>query len=175
MVDIDHTLCYNYIEVVNVKETKYKNYYVTKDGRVISKKRNIEIKPNIKKTGYANAILSVEGKILHKSIHRLVAETYIPNPDGKPCVNHKDGNKLNNCVDNLEWCTYQENMDHAIKMGLKRSMKGSNNPHAKITSEIAEQIRADYKIISSYRKVARKYGIDYTSVADIVKFRTWNN
>jgi len=156
-----------------VKETKYKNYYVTEDGRVISKKRNIEIKPNIKKTGYTNTILSVEGKTLHIPIHRLVAETYIPNPDNKPCVNHKDGNKLNNAVSNLEWVSYKENIAHAISTGLKTSIAGTNNPKAKLTREIVEQIRKDYRTIKSYRKVAKLYNIDYTSVYDIVKFRTW--
>lgn len=58
-------------------------------------------------------------------IHRMVAEVFIPNPDNKPCVNHKDGNKHNNCVDNLEWVTYEENSQHAVKMGLIKSGKDS--------------------------------------------------
>lgn len=181
MVDTDHTLCYNYIEVIVVKETNFKNYYVTEEGLFISKNRNYSgkdykiIKPSIKKSGYASVIMCINGKVIHRRLHRLVAETFIPNPDNKPCVNHKDGNKLNNHVSNLEWCTYKENIKHALDTGLMPSIKGSNNPKAKITFEIAEQIRADYKIIKSYRKVAQKYNIDYTSVADIVKFRTWNN
>lgn len=53
-----------------------------------------------------------------KHIHRIVAETFIPNPENKPTVNHIDGNPLNNCVDNLEWATYSENQIHAYKTGL---------------------------------------------------------
>jgi len=162
-----------------VKETKYKNYYVTEDGRVISKNRKYkdrdykEIKPNIKRSGYANAILSIEGKVKHVPIHRLVAETYIPNPNNLPCVNHVDGDKLNNHITNLEWVDYKENIAHAIVTGLKQSIAGEANPKAKINRAVAEQIRTDYKTIKSYRKLAKLYGIDYTSIADIIKFRTW--
>ena len=55
------------------------------------------------------------------SLHQLIAQTFIPNPENKPIVNHIDGNTLNNCVSNLEWCTQSENMQHAIRTGLINS------------------------------------------------------
>lgn len=70
-------------------------------------------------------------------IHRVVCEMFIPNPDNKPCINHKDGNKYNNHVSNLEWVTYQENTVHAFKTGLRVGAKtwlgkfGSNHHSAK--------------------------------------------
>ena len=61
---------------------------------------------------------SFDGVRVNLYIHRAIALAFIPNPENKPCINHKDGNKLNNSIDNLEWCTHQENMIHAGKTGL---------------------------------------------------------
>lgn len=79
----------------------------------------------ISKTGYKQVVLMKNNKKTFKLIHRLVAEAFINNTENKPCVNHKDGNKLNNNVNNLEWCTYKENNIHAWKNGLPKSyLKG---------------------------------------------------
>ena len=59
-------------------------------------------------------------------IHRMVAEAFIPNPNNYPFVNHLDGNKLNNCVDNLEWCTPKQNSQHAVSIGLIKTGKDSH-------------------------------------------------
>lgn len=75
------------------------------------------LKPNIKR-GYYTVGLSTQGKIKYITIHRLIAITFIPNPDNLPQVNHKDENKTNNCVDNLEWCTCLYNIQYGT--GIKR-------------------------------------------------------
>lgn len=77
--------------------------------------------------GYPGVKLLLSGGEKYVYIHRAVAEAFIPNPDNKPQVNHKDGNKQNSSVDNLEWCTAKENMHHAIITGLlkRRARKGS--------------------------------------------------
>ena len=64
-------------------------------------------------------------------VHRLVALSFIPNLENKPTVNHKDGNKSNNCVDNLEWATYKEQSDHAHKIGLRTSKTYENRENVK--------------------------------------------
>lgn len=73
---------------------------------------------------YLFVVLSKDGKRKQFSIHRLVAETFIPNPDGLPCVNHKDENKTNNHVDNLEWCTYKYNTHYGTNIERARKKKG---------------------------------------------------
>ena len=70
--------------------------------------------------GYMRYDLCIDGKRIVKFGHRLVAEAFLPKVDGKPYVNHIDGNKTNNCISNLEWCTCQENMQHAVAvLGMK--------------------------------------------------------
>ena len=79
------------------------------------------------KDNYYKIDINENGKTKKKLVHRLVASTFIPNLENKPCVNHKDGNKLNNHISNLEWCTYSENTKHAYDNKLqnnKRDEKG---------------------------------------------------
>lgn len=89
--------------------------------------------------GYAsvNLIDKQTGRSTRNSVHRFVAEAFIPNPENKPCVNHIDGNKQNNHVSNLEWCTYKENSEHAFRTGLSK-------PH-KFTEEQKQKIRQSGK------------------------------
>lgn len=83
------------------------------------------IKTNISKCGYEMVSISFEGKSKLCSVHRLVAQTFIPNPENKPQVNHINGIKTDNSVDNLEWMTQSENQKHAIKMGLASNKKAT--------------------------------------------------
>lgn len=105
-------------------------YQVSNLGRIKSLDRliwngvkYIQILGRIKKTktdvkGYEVVVLSKNGREKVVKVHRLVATAFIPNDMKLPQVNHRDGNKRNNCVDNLEWCTNKENSDHAIRTGL---------------------------------------------------------
>lgn len=79
-----------------------------------------KLTPKVDRYGYNTVKLSVKRKVYYRTIHRLVAETFIANPGNLPHVNHKDGNKLNNNVDNLEWVTPRENTLHAHSTGLHR-------------------------------------------------------
>lgn len=83
------------------------------------------LKVEVMQDGYSRIVLMKEGVKKRYMCHRLVAETYIPNPDNKPYVNHIDGNRSNNCVENLEWCTQSENERHSVDV-LGKSMKGKS-------------------------------------------------
>lgn len=99
----------------------YENYYsVSNIGNVVSKRSGKTLKPFKVKDGltyYYQVGLFANGKLSTKRVHRLVAEAFIPNPEGLPIINHIDNNGTNNSIDNLEWCTYSHNSIHAQKQG----------------------------------------------------------
>lgn len=114
-------------------------YWATEDGIVYSMINNAgnkrqeprQLAPALGRDGYLWVGLKGSNKRM-KKIHRLVAETFIPNPDNKPVVNHIDGNKQNNEVANLEWVTYSENTQHAIATGLLVPAQGETHSCSKL-------------------------------------------
>ena len=98
----------------------YKNLSISELGKIKNLKTVTVYKIYIGGTGYMISSVTINGKSKSIKIHKALAETYIPNPYNFPMVNHKDGNKLNNCLDNLEWCTNQYNVKHAYDMGLNK-------------------------------------------------------
>lgn len=96
-----------------IKEIKrFESYLITDDGKVINKKSGKILKPKIDKDGYYSVCLFYNNKRYYKRIHRIVAENFLKPVEGKEIVNHKDLNKLNNNVSNLEWCNVKENTQH---------------------------------------------------------------
>ena len=107
-------------------------YYISDEGYVLSNKK--KLKPRPTRFGYLRVHIKINGEYKDKYIHRLVAEYYIPNPNNYPEVNHLDGDKSNNNVNNLEWCSKKMNMEHASKNNLlakTRSPKGTNKKKIK--------------------------------------------
>jgi hypothetical protein len=135
--------------------------------------------------GYCQVVLSKNGKSKRPSVHRLVAHAFIPNPENKPCINHKDGNKTNNKVENLEWCSYSENSTHAYKQGLfpKDMNKGSKNGRSKLTEAQVKEIRtrfeeADKKTIfikDIYKELTQDYSVCKTTIHRIIKRTHWKS
>ena len=98
-------------------------YSIDSDGNIYSEvhgtsRRLRMMKPFLNNSGYYRiGLFDSNGKRRAHYVHRLVAETLIPNPNDYPVINHIDGNKLNNCVENLEWCTQSENVKHSVRTG----------------------------------------------------------
>lgn len=104
-----------------------KRYLVSPCGDIYSIKMGRLIKKTRTQKGYLSVELWADYKRKVMKVHRLVAQTFIPNPNGYKEVNHLDGNKENNHVDNLEWCTRSENLKHAYKLGLRTATQGERN------------------------------------------------
>lgn len=117
--------------------------------------------------GYELVHLSKNGVQKQKRVHRLVAEAFIPNPNNYNEVNHKDGNKLNNFVENLEWCDSSYNQKHAYTIGLKVQKQGELNPNAKLTNEQVKAIREECLSGASQKDIAMRYGISSSTVSRI--------
>lgn len=135
-----------------------------------------KLKPGLNGAGY----LFVRLNCKPYRLHRLVAEYFVKNEYNKPCVNHIDGNKLNNDASNLEWCTQSENMKHAFDTGLKipANLKGDDCPWSKLTSKDVKYIREHYiprdKNFSQHA-LAKRYGVCQQMISSIIRNKRWND
>ena len=149
-------------------------YTVDEDGAVYSEISGKELSKVVMDSGYVYVHLfdgkNKNGKCLR--LNRIVAQTFLPNPNGFEQVNHKNGNKKDNSVNNLEWCSPLQNMQHAVKTGLKNH-SGDKNPSAKLTWDQVHAIREEYKYNSNSRKIAAKYGITQVMVCKIARNECW--
>lgn len=95
----------------------FENYTIDETGKVINSNTGHCLKPSLNENGYLYTSLWKNNRAYPRTLHRLVAEVFIPNPEGKPNVNHLDANRMNPHKDNLEWCTQSENIAYAYKIG----------------------------------------------------------
>ena len=108
-------------------------------------------------------------------IHRLVAMAFLENPENLPEVNHKDGNKKNNCVTNLEWCTGEYNLNHAWSNGLINGLKGEKNGRSKLNDSQILEIREKFKNGEKIAKISRDYNVSWTLIKFIVTGKNWKH
>ena len=158
----------------SAKIKHFEDYTVYSDGRVYSSITNKFLKPCPASRGYLMVGLYKNKKVHKKYVHRLVAEAFL-SPINET-VNHKNGNKKDNRLENLEWCTYSENHSHAFSMGLKkpRDIGGMNNINRKLTALDAIEI---YKLATktnlTQKTIADMFNIDRTVVGKIKNKKLW--
>lgn len=151
-------------------------YRVSSDGEIEHLKRNILLSQSTTALGYSVVTLFKNGSKLMVRVHRLVAQAFIPNPDDKPQVNHKDGKKQNNRVDNLEWNTQLENNRHARQTGLNPPLRGERNGSSKLTSTEVESIKELLKVGElPQHKIGRLFGVSQGTVSLINSGMLWSH
>ena len=142
------------------KRITYEELDIRRDGTIYY--NGIPKKCSLTNNGY----LSTRFDNKNHLVHRLIAQKYIPNPDNKRTVNHINGVKDDNRVENLEWNTYQENNQHAHDTGLKGM---SQLKRRKLTMEQAREVRNKYVPFKySLRKLAKEYGVDKRVIVKII-------
>ena len=131
------------------------------------------LKNNICGNGYQGVSLMGDGAKSTKKIHKLVSDAFIPNPKNRPCINHKDGNKANNSVENLEWCTYSENNKHAWDLGLMTPPNGIyTSRNRKFSLEQIAEIKSDLKKLNQVQ-VAQKWDVHQKTIWAIHRGETY--
>lgn len=124
--------------------SKYSDYEVSTEGRIKRKSTGTTLVATDDSRGYPAVTVFDHNGQHTKNVHRIVAETFLPNPDGKIAVNHKDGNKRNNHISNLEWVTNSENMKHAYRTGLKARPDTCGSPKRRVriveTGEVFDSV-----------------------------------
>lgn len=173
-------------------------YEVDRNGNVYSLNRMVKgrncmrntgnriLRPTKDKDGYLYVVLQENGKITTKKIHRIVGETFIPNPNNLPQLNHIDGIKIHNYPENLEWCTSSENIQHSYNANLKHITtkqktlasirhRGEGSSTAKLTEIQVLEIKR--RALSGEKQItlSREFNVTDTSINYIIKGKTWKH
>jgi len=150
-------------------------YELNKKGQVFSVRSNKFLKPQLKTNGYLSVSFCENGKVKQHLVHRLVAKKYLPNPKNLPEVNHKNGIKIDNRLENLEWVSKSENEKHSYKVGLKSHL-GEKNTQSKLTKEEVLQIKNFWETKNFLQKeLGEMFGVCQQTISLIVINKNWKH
>ena len=155
------------------------SYMVSTDGLVKRVETNKILNQKLDKNNYLSVSISMGSRYNTKSmlVHRLVAETFIPNPENKPVITHIDGNTINNNVNNLKWTTRKENRQHLINMGLELNEKGSLSCNSKLSPNEISYCRKMYQPRSKLygcNALAKRFGVSKSTMSYILNNKTYS-
>lgn len=157
----------------------YDGYYVNQLGQVWSTRKYKEgrlLNLSLNTCGYPHVSLSLgKGKKHQRTVHRLVATCFLYNPDFLPHINHKDGVKTNNHVDNLEWCSQSHNTKHAFSTGLMVPRQGVKHHKAILSEQDVIEIWELLKTGMPQVDIAKRYGVKRGTITEIKKGRQWQH
>lgn len=159
----------------------FSHYLISKNGIVKNAKTDkilsiFNRNPDL--NGYPCIVLSSGNRVTQRifSLHRLLALAWLPNPKCLPQINHKDGNKLNYALNNLEWCDNSHNQKHAYKMGLQKIVKGDKHHTSKLKNLEVMEIRWILKNTSlSQYEIAKIYGVHRSTILNIHLGNAWKS
>ncbi len=155
------------------RQIENSNYYISDTGIVRNNKTKYTKILQQDRKGYLRIVLK---NVSTQLVHRLVAKAFIPNYENKPCINHKNGIKNDNRVENLEWCTIIENNIHANKNGLTNYLKGENIGTSILKENQVLEIRSKFKKrIYTREMLGKEYGVSPLTIKDIISGKRWNH
>lgn len=127
--------------------------------------------------GYPRVTLSYRGKDYYRHVHRLVAEAFLPKPEGADQVNHKTGNRADNRVSNLEWCSSSWNRSHAFARGLQESLSGpgEQSPAHKLTEADVRDIKQRLIAGEGCKSIAKDFPVGESAIGEIKAGRSWTH
>lgn len=170
---IENSLYYGITCDGKVLRLPYKRLHNINKTTYLTKLKELTPSTNNSK-GYKRVVIVYKDNTkIYEAVHRLVAKTFIPNPENKPQVNHIDGNKLNNNVSNLEWVTNAENAIHAIQVLKRKSLKGEEGT-SKLTTMQVMQLPELLKI-KKLGEIAKEFGVGKTTICEIKSGRSWRH
>jgi hypothetical protein len=169
----------HWYEVSNLGQLRSTSVHIrglSRAGNEVFRLRNGRIlKQGIQNSGYLQVVLSANNISKKLLVHRVVGEAFIPNPSQLPEINHLDSNKLNNTASNLEWCTRQQNFDHARLAGKVRFAKGEETGFAKLTDDKVRQIRLLLAQGKTNLEISRLYGVSAPIISYVKTGKTWRH
>ena len=151
----------------------FKDYLCNESGMIYS----VRSQKFLKQAKDSNGYMTIELYGKTQKVHVLIANTFISNPENKPQVNHKDGDKTNNDIKNLEWVTAKENVRHAFKMKLRQGNKGESHPLRKLCNTDIIIIKEAWKKFGygSQSKMAKYYGVKFSIISAICRNKKWSH